>query len=1605
MASYLFSTLANAQVVGFDPRVDQLTFSGLSLSAADISLTPSVSGRATVVSAPGKSITLDNLVPGLFRGDTFVFDDGSRVLLPRVANKGLLTGTTGDDLLLGAGPATALTLVSGDAAGGRADASISHAAAVSGEGRYIVFDTTATDLVAGDTNSLQDLFLRDTATGTTTRVSVDGAGLQLPAATGEASLSLDGNVVAFTVEAGSGLAGTSLNSQAYVRNLSTGELTLVSSAADGTQANAAARVEAISGNGRYVAFSTAADNVVSGDTNGEVDLFVKDLQTGGVVRASTLNDFSTGALFVVQGFGPSDRAFLSDDGRYAVFTTGAVNMVRGALSPQAPNNYAVMLKDLQTGDLSVVSVGNDGNMGPFYDSRAEAVSGDGRFVLFSTADSLVSADTNVAADLYLRDTLAGTTVLVSSNAAGECLDNGVSLLDYSYNALRSADMSADGRYVVFSSSSSNVGVGTNNTLLDVVYVKDLVTGQVAMISKTAAGEMASGSAPTISADGNLITFNGYGLYGADLLTGQTGQPVQAWVVSNPLLTVEMRGGSGSDTYVVSSTRDQVVELAMDGTGIDTVRASIDYTLGDNIEKLALTGTALSGAGNALRNTLTGNAQANLLDGGAGADTLTGGAGNDVYVVDNIGDRVREVAGGGKDTVRSSVTFSLLDTDGAGAAGGGVENLVLSGSAAINGTGNAFANQITGNAVANILDGRAGADTLSGGDGNDTYVVDNAGDRVLEAATAGAGIDTVNSTLAAYTLAANVENGRILSAGTASIAGNALDNVFFAGAGDNLFDGGAGKDTVSWADASAGVNINIGYTLGALPSGGSGSETLVSIENLIGSAFADSLAGNTLANVLDGGSGADFLVGRSGSDTYFVDNTGDVVSEEQGLIGDVDTVNVSGIAGYTLPDFVENGRVITSGATNLAGNAADNLLVAGAGANVLDGVSGNDTVSFAFAATGVTASLLAGTASGGSGLDTLLNIDNLTGSAFADSLTGNGTSNVLDGGAGVDTLAGGAGDDTYVVDRTGDIVAEAASGGTDTVFSSATFSLLDTDGAGTQGGNIENLVLTGTAAINGSGNGLRNRVTGNAAVNVLNGGAGADTLEGGAGDDTYIVDNVGDLTIESASGGRDTVVSRASNWTLGANIENGRIDVQTAANLNGNGLNNLLVAGAGDNVLDGGVGIDTVSYETASAGVTASLLLATAQATVGSGSDTLLNVENLSGSAFADVLTGKAGANTLDGGSGADTLAGGAGNDTYVLDDAGDVVQEAVGGGIDTLVLNALPSYTLGDNIENARIVSASFVSIAGNDLDNLVIVGAGSARVDAKAGVDTVSFAASTVAVRMTSSAVGEGYVFAGVTNYSFSGVENVIGSAFDDTLAGSAGNNTLDGGAGSDTVDYSGLSRTPGASGINVNLGLGSETDALGSDTLVDIQNVVGTDFADVIVGNGDANLIRGGKGADTLSGGGAADVFEFGYYRFGPGPAPAPDAVVVTDFQSGTDRVAIRAGFTGFLLGDADDLLEGGVSIAGPGGFDPSAELVVLTTNLATLGASAAAAAIGSANTAYTAGRTALFAVDNGASSQLYLFTSSGADAVVSAAELQLLVTLEGTPATAVSDYFFMT
>ena len=189
----------------------------------------------------------------------------------------------------------------------------------------------------------------------------------------------------------------------------------------------------------------------------------------------------------------------------------------------------------------------------------------------------------------------------------------------------------------------------------------------------------------------------------------------------------MLGGTGSETYIVDNVGDAIDDLG----GIDEVLSSVSYVLPEGIENITLQGSAIGATGNALDNVLRGNAAANILDGGSGndiidggaaADTMAGGSGNDTYAVDNAGDVVTESAGQGTDLVNASISYTL---------GANVENLTLTGSAAINGTGNALDNVITGNAAANVLDGAAGADTLAGGAGDDTYVVDNASDVVSE----------------------------------------------------------------------------------------------------------------------------------------------------------------------------------------------------------------------------------------------------------------------------------------------------------------------------------------------------------------------------------------------------------------------------------------------------------------------------------------------------------------------------------------------------------------------------------------------------------------------------------------------------------------------------------------------------------------------------------------------------------------------------------------------------------------------------------------------------------------------------------------------------------
>ena len=223
------------------------------------------------------------------------------------------------------------------------------------------------------------------------------------------------------------------------------------------------------------------------------------------------------------------------------------------------------------------------------------------------------------------------------------------------------------------------------------------------------------------------------------------------------------GGAGDDTYIVDSTTDMIIEA--DNAGIDTVTSGVSFSLAaiTNVENLTLTGTwAANGTGNSLSNVLTGSIGNNRLDGGAGIDTLIGGAGNDIYIVDSTTDVITEADNGGNDTVASSVSFSLT-------AIANVENLTLTGSANIDGTGNSANNTLTGNAGANILSGGDGNDSLNGGSGNDSLI-------------GGAGNDSLN--------------------------GGSGNDIITGGTGNDTLTGGSGLDKFNFTTALDPTSIDI-----------------------------------------------------------------------------------------------------------------------------------------------------------------------------------------------------------------------------------------------------------------------------------------------------------------------------------------------------------------------------------------------------------------------------------------------------------------------------------------------------------------------------------------------------------------------------------------------------------------------------------------------------------------------------------------------------------------------------------------------------------------------------------------------------------------------------
>jgi Ca2+-binding RTX toxin-like protein len=494
------------------------------------------------------------------------------------------------------------------------------------------------------------------------------------------------------------------------------------------------------------------------------------------------------------------------------------------------------------------------------------------------------------------------------------------------------------------------------------------------------------------------------------------------------------------------------------------------------------------------------------------------------------------------------------------------------------------------------------------------------------------------------------------------------------------------------------------------------------------------------------------------------------------------------------------RVVASDADGLSAADTFDLTVAGAGGKTLVGTSESDLL------TGLSGNDVLEGLDGADRLYGNRGNDGLLGGAGADELVGGAGDDLLDGGADADSMAGGSGNDTYVVDSLADMVAENAGEGTDTVSSGVSYTL---------GANLENLVLTGGAAIIGTGNALDNVLTGNSADNVLDGGAGADQMNGGAGNDAYVVDDANDVTLELAGHGSDTVRSSIS-WTLGANLEDLILAGTNSINGTGNELANVLYSNAGNNLLDGDAGTDTASYNAASRAVTVDLGITGAQATGGAGNDTLINIENLYGSRFNDVLRGNADANLLNGRAGADSMAGGAGNDTYVVDNSGDTVAENAGEGSDTVESDL--SYTLGEHLENLKLTGGAALNGTGNAADNVLTGNAGNNVLEGGAGNDTLIGGA---------------------------GADTLVGGIGDDTyVADPADTVTEQANEGFDTVQ-TGFTYTLAAhievlrlSGTGAVAGTGNAGDNL----------VIGNDSNNVLKGGAGIDLLQGGNGADTL-------------------------------------------------------------------------------------------------------------------------------------------------------------
>jgi Ca2+-binding RTX toxin-like protein len=967
----------------------------------------------------------------------------------------------------------------------------------------------------------------------------------------------------------------------------------------------------------------------------------------------------------------------------------------------------------------------------------------------------------------------------------------------------------------------------------------------------------------------------FGLAGNDTLNGLDGDDI-------------LRGGPGTDGYNGGLGTD-IVDFVDDAVGWTVNLATNTATQGATVENL----NGIEGVyGTSAADTLTGNAQANLLRGNGGNDILSGGDGDDVFEMDTNSGFDSVTGGLGNDTIRAlrdNTVIGLTALSGVETVtANGYANVTLTGSSAADildftgatltgidridgGGGN---DTITGTAAADILIGGAGDDVLNGGDGNDVFqrasstgfdtvnggngtdtitamnnnaVIGLLGLSGVEVITAGgfsnvsiggsSGIDTINLTNTALVGITKIDAGSGNDNVTGSVAadiiiGNGGDDVLAGGNGDDVFqisgasagfdvvDGGAGADTIQAMANSTTIGlksvtgietITAGAFTGVFISGSSTADTLdftnvtlTGIVRIDGGGGDDAVTGSAAADTILGSAGDDTLAGGLGNDIFQVSGTTAGFDTVDGG-GGTDTVSA------------------TANSTTIGLRSIANIEAISAGAFTGVFISGStlaDTLDF-------TTVTLTGIVriDGGTGDDVI------TGSAAADTILGAGGDDILAGGlgndifqvsgttAGFDTVDGGGGTDTISA------TANSTTIGLKSVSNIETISVGSFTGCFISGSaladtlNFTTVTLTGIVRIDGGAG--DDVITGSGAVDTILGGAGDDTLAGGLGNDIFQVSGTtaGFDTVDGG-GGTDTISATANATMIGLKSVTG-IETISAGSFTG-----VYISGSAGN--------DILNF----------------------GSVTLTAITKIDGGAGNDVITGSGAVDTILGGAGDDTLAGGLGNDAFQVSGTTSGFDAYDGGG-GTDTISATTAATM------IGISSLTGIeTITGGALANVYISGSANA--------DTLNFSAVTLtAIVRVEGGLGNDVItgntavntiWGGAGNDTIdggTGNDILLGDDGDDVLIGGGGNDTLNGGNNIDTVNYSYATAAwtinlaaPSAQGVS-----GTET-----DTISNVENVIGGSGADIITGTAGANTLTGGGGNDRLRGAAGNDLIQGG-------------------------------------------------------------------------------------------------------------------------------------------------